>query len=48
MGLADWLKSLVFVAIQIYKNFTYNIVIELQKTIKKSMATGMAAEMLQK
>ena len=32
----------ILVVIQIYKKIVYNIVTELQKTIEKSMATGIA------
>ena len=35
-------RYVYFVVIQIYKKITSNIVIELRKTIKKSMATGIA------
>ena len=35
-------RYVYFVVIQIYKKITSYIVIELRKTIKKSMATGIA------
>ena len=37
-------RQVYFVVIQIYKKFIYNIVKELRKTMKKSMAIGISQE----